>query len=299
MLMRVFSHGLQLCHELVREPREYWIKNERGNWSEKVWKGLDLEGQTDVQIDPEPDHDTDLQRQQRMLDFVKDIMNNIQDPKLMRKVAKKTHVDEELFQEDNLQEETAQREFCEWLDYEQEPVIDDDLDSHQAHYETHGVDVMQEKFRDLEDAAGWDQALPFISKWKQQFMPQPNPVSIPDPVTGALTPGPPLPGLDDRLAMPNPETGEPGIASLELRIMKTWELLLAQGGFQPQPGSEQALGKVMRFRAHMAAHKILGEQQQQAAAMGAQVMAAPEAPDQTMAGNIPTSQGVNSAVAAA
>lgn len=298
MLMRVFSHGLQLCHELVREPREYWTRDEKGAWAEKVWRGMDLEGQTDVQIDPEPDHDSDLQRQQRILDFVKDIMNNIKDPKLMRKVAKKTHVDEDLFVEDNLQEETAERELIEWLEFDQEPVIDDDLDSHQAHYEQHGVDVMREQFRDLEDLAGWDKALPYLSNWQGMFLPQPNPVSVPDPMTGQPMPGQMLPGLDGKLSQPNPQTGAPGIPSLELRILKTWDLKLAQGGYQPEPGQEEALAKVKRFRAHMAAHKIIGERQQQAAAGGAQIMAAPEAPDQTIAGTVPVAQGQGALVEA-
>jgi hypothetical protein len=297
MLMRVFSHGLALCHELVREPRPYWTKEDRGNWSEKSWRGTDLVNQTDVQIDPEPDHDTDLQKQQRIMDFIKDIMRLIPDPKLARKVARKMHVDESLFQDDNLQEETAQREFCEWIDYEQEPVVDEDLDAHETHYDTHGVDVMNERFRDLEDEAGWDKFIPYVSGWKDQFNDQQMPVEIPQftPAPGEIPPPPPPPqviqGFDTLLKAK-------GFVSMEARIDKTWEVLAQKAGFVPDPGTEQALAKVRRFRAHMAAHKIIAEKQKQAAAMGAQVMAAPESPEQTMAGTIPTAGGSNSMVAA-
>lgn len=297
MLMRVFSHGLQIIHEFYREPRTLWVREERGNWAEKSWKGTDLAAQTDVQIDPEPDHDTDLQRQQRIMDFIRDVQRNIQDPKMARKVAKKMHVDESLFQEDNLQEETAQREFCEWVDYDQEPVVDEDLDAHEAHYDSHGVDVMGEKFRDLEDQAGWDMAVPLLSGWRDLFNDQQQPVQV-DPQTQAeatMTGQPPpqpltIPGYDTLLK-------QKGVASLELRIMQAWQAMLAKGMFQAQPGTEKPLGKIMRFRAHMAAHKLIAERQKQAAAMGAQVMAAPEAPDQTMAGTVPTSQGANARVA--
>lgn len=298
-LQRAYSHGLLLCHELVREPRQYWIRGEDGSWSEKTWTGLELQGQTDVRIDPEPEHETDLQKQQRLLDAITQKLINPADPKVARRVARKLHVDEEIFQEDNLQEEAAGREFCEFLDYSKEPVVDDDMDSHKAHYDQHGADCMGEKFRDLEEAAGWDKALPYLSDWRQVFFPQPNPVQQPpDPMTGMAPPPAMMPGLDQKLKAPNPQTGEPGIPSLELRIMKTWMLLLGQAQYQPGPSEQEALGQVMRFRAHMAAHRVLGETQQQAAATGASVMAAPESPDQTLAGTVPTAQGQGAMVEA-
>jgi hypothetical protein len=297
MLMRAFSHGLALCHELVREPRLYWTKDDSGSWSEKSWKGTDLAGQTDVQIDPEPDHDTDLQRQQRIMDFIRERLME-KNPKLARKVARKMHVDEDLFQEENLQDETAEREYCEWIKYDKEPVVDDDLDAHDAHYEKHGVDAMSEEFRDLEDESGWDLVVPLLSGWKDQFNDSQQPVdvsAVPPPAPGEVPPPPPqpitVPGFDTLLK-------QKGVFSLEARILQTWNLIAQKAMFAPEPGTEQALMKVMRFRAHMAAHRLLGERQMQQAAMGQQVMAAPEAPDQTRAGTVAAAQGVNATVAA-
>jgi len=78
----------------------------------------------------------------------------------------------------------------------------------------------------------------------------------------------------------------------ELQIFGIWQWILTNSGYyQGRPPEEvQALQKVLRFRAHMSAHKRIQEMQQMAAQAGAPVAAAPAAPE-TAGGSVPTDGG--------
>lgn len=291
MLERVYSHGLKLCHELVREDRLFWLKGETGTWSQKSWSGLALEGQTDVRIDAEPEHHTPLQRQQRIKDM-KDLFPQLfQNPRSMRRLAQQMGYPLEGFEDETLQDEAAQREFSRFLDEGRSPVIDVDLDDHAEHHEQHGSNFMDERWLDLEDEAGWDQALPFLGNWQQVLrVLQGTPADPGRPANPAMgDPGAPATAE----IPPAPEWMQPP-PSMELQICEVWRLMLkrvVQG--MPQLGytfdvggeapilawekqgyaSASSLLKIMRMRAHDTCHKMYGQQQAAAEAGGV-----PEAP---------------------
>lgn len=284
MLERLYSHGLQLVHELVREDRLFWLKDETGSWSQKSWSGLALEGQTDVRIDAEPEHHTPLQRQQRIKDM-KDLFPQLfQNPRSLRRLAQQMGYPLEGFEDESLQDEAAQREFSRFLDEGRPPVIDSDLDDHAEHHEQHGSNFMDERWLDLEDEAGWDQALPFLGNW-QQVMPMlegqpavpPNPGN---PMQGI----PPSAGVD--AIPPDPAWSSP--PSFELQVCEAWRVMLKrvmkvpQLGYQFDVGGDAAilawekagylqappLLKILRMRAHDTCHKMYGQPQMAQEAAG-------------------------------
>jgi hypothetical protein len=290
MLERLYSHGLQLCHELVREDRLFWLKDETGSWSQKAWSGLQLEGQTDVRIDAEPEHHTPLQRQQRIKDM-KDLFPQLfQNPRSLRRLAQQMGYPLEGFEDESLQDEAAQREFSRFLDEGRPPVIDSDIDDHAEHHEQHGSNFMDERWLDLEDEAGWDQALPFISQW-QAVMPMldgspADPGSMGDPMQGI----PPRPAVD---AVP-PMWQKP--PSFELQVCECWRIMLQRVMQNPALGYQfdtqsqipiltwertgysnaPPLLRILRMRAHDTCHKLYGQPQ-----MAQEMAGQPEAPGGT------------------
>jgi hypothetical protein len=269
--MRAYRHGLELMQELCREPRLYWEEDGAGEWKQRAWDGLMFAGQTHVHIDAEPDHNTDLVKQQTVRDYLSMNPQAMATPKTARVVAKVLGVQEELFQGDNLQDDAAEREYIDFFDRERAPVVDPDLDDHDAHYDRHGVDCHSDKWRDLEDDADWDGALPQLSDWETMYAGQPGAVD---------DTGMPIPGLDQQM-------GDQWPPDLEGRIFACWQQILSERYQSPTPEAAQALARVLRFRAHMAAHKRVGQARAAAAAQGQQVMAAPQAPE-TAAGTMPT-----------
>lgn len=284
MLQRLYRHGLVLMHELVREPRKYWEKDDRNDWTEKCWTGADMMGQTDVRIDAEPEHDSDVQQKQIVTDSVDKGLIDLQNPRMRRLTAKKTGLPAEIYEDEDLQEESAEREFQELMDEDVPPVVDMDLDYHMAHNQRHGLDMHSEKWRELEKDAGWGTVELLLWGWQEAFDMQPGaPVPMLDPATGqpvidpatgqpATAPGPETPGLEQHVR----ET-MPTIKAMELIILEAWKLILQEAGYVVPPHQAKALQKVLRMRAHNSAHKRLQQQEAMQAQAGAPVVAAPEA----------------------
>jgi hypothetical protein len=310
MLQRRYAHGLQLIHEMVEEERVLWDDSD-GEWRERTWRALDLVGQTNVVVEIEPDSESALIEQQGVRDFI-ELKLRMRDmtPRAQRAVARKLRVPEELFDTEDTQTECAAREFVEYMEHGREPVVDPSLDDNVLHDQQHGLDCLRDKWYDLEARGAWDEALKWIADWKTHFrqgspalyklMGLELPPAEPDPETGQPGPPPALMNLDQMI-------GDREGPCLELRILRAWEMLLGvrkpellQGsppgmqGVQGVPGASaagdpQALRRIMRFRAHRESHRIYAEGQKAAAAVGAQVMAAPGG-EATPGGTVPTSE---------
>lgn len=282
MFERVWKHGLMLLHEFVREPRLYHKKDETDDWRQKSWTGLDLMGQSDVRIDPEPEHDTVLQKRENMVKAVEmGVLNPQGNKKAAMLIAKGLEVPNDLTEDDDMQYDHANREFLEYLDHGLEPVVDDGLDDDVAHNDQHGQDCLTERWKQKELQAGWREILKLIDGWNE-------PLGV-DPMTGA--PQTLMSMLESQPMGVDPLSGEPITrgaqwpALLELKIMECWKVL-AEKHIASNPQKQQVILEVMRFRAHKASHEMRLEQQAQAAQAGAQMAAAPGT-DATAAGTAP------------
>lgn len=281
-LERVFTHGMDLNHEFVRETRELWIPQDESTWKRRCWQGIDITGVTTIKLKAEPEHDTEIQKQQTIRDMLQAGLFDVQDPRTRRVLARELGASSELIAQDDLQEEQAEREYIDLRDQSRVPVVDEDLDDHPMHAERHGVDCMSDYWRDLEDQAGWDRVLRVISRWKD-----PAEVNAPtmDPATNQ-----PMMGPDGRPLMSVQQVDSPFKAFmrqaaiqpggqpklLEMAILGCWLQLMKNVGYQPKSQQEaKALTTVLQFRAHRAAHIMLAEQAKQAAMAGQAQLAAP------------------------
>lgn len=296
---RVFDHGGRLMQALYLEPRPIKYEDED---SEERWthlQGLDLG--TDVEIDVEPEEvDSDEKRL-----AVKDLMGtgviNLADPTTTkaqkRRVAKYIAPDaKDLYEDEDLQEKSAQREWIKFKKEQRIPIVDPELDDHEEHYKDHGRKAHSEWFRHHEDVADWDGALKVLgSTWDMtrqsvasMLLPPPPPPPMVD-AAGAPIPGPP----------PVPWAGPPA-GCIQDFMLGMWQQQLLEAQFPPPPavppvpGVEDpqaaaqlaSLKIVLDWRAHMAAHRLEAEIKQMRATMQP-TLAAPGA-DATAAGNQPT-----------
>lgn len=229
-LIRAWEHGLRLMAGLYIEPREYSFEDEFG---EERWAFIHGEviaaANPKVDVYPTPDYDiTDAQRES-IRDMVQlGILNPSQTPQLNRKIVKALDPTLEMFVEDDLQEDQANREWRDFKDKGKVPVIDPSLDDPMTHYQLHGQASFSAWFRELEETGGWDDALAVLgSDWDENLM---------------------------LLGMNKP----PG-TSLQMMILQFWVQRLNEafmaGAFRP-PKSNEALMKVLQWRAHTEAHKI-------------------------------------------
>jgi hypothetical protein len=303
MLERTWSHGLVLNHEMVPdgEFRTYHSKDEADEWKEKTWTGADILGQTDVKIDAEPEHNTSVVRRENILSALN---NKLIDPttnkKMALRIAKELEVPSEIFEDDDLQYKAASKEYWNFVDENVVPVLDPALDDDAAHSDQHGEDMMSEKWCEIEKQAGFKTAAPsvipgappslsalqILYDWEGVYA-----------ATEAAWAGfreaqsTPPPMMVDPMAPPEEPVAPPTVPEsqapdLESKILDLWRFLLQQAQYQPV-GDPEAFEKVLRFRAHKAAHDKRIEDAAAAAQMGAQMAAAPGT-DATAQGTKPT-----------
>jgi hypothetical protein len=282
-----WKHGAEIIQAVYLEDREVRVEDEDGHENWKMVSATDFASEIEVEVEGEPDVD----QQSRDIEVTRDLIDKrVIDvaqltPSQRRKVAKIQKAPKELWEDEDLQTENAQREWLAFRDDGRVPYVDPGLDDHSAHYEDHGRKAMSAHMRDLEEKAHWDDALRILgTNWDgtlQQVMMLPGPPCLQDRIrdtwkqvltmaaeqTAAFAPGapPPPPALD-------PATGQE-IPAVPPLVKFTID-------------DEEALDAVLDWRAHMEAHKLADEQKQIQAQL-TPTLAAPGA-ETTEAGNQPT-----------
>jgi hypothetical protein len=257
-LRRMWLHGLQLMQAFYLEPREVSYENELGEERWTTVEGHDLAGETHVTVESEADFDDRARNQELVMSLIeRGVIQPAQDPALAREVARVLEAPESLFEVQDIQRDGAQREYVEFTEKGAIPVVDPTLDDHLVHFRQHGIDAHSDAFRELEERAGWDEALKILgATWDMdlnQLMMIPAPVCLQERIFGFWK---------QKLAMAaqpqmDPMTGLP----------------IGPPLYAPA-GDEEALNAVLRWRAHSEEHRLY-EQMRQVQAMMTPTVAAP------------------------
>lgn len=264
-LERLFTHGLTLMYHRCLEPRKMRFKDSDGKFKERAWQGIEMNGQIRVTIDAESEHDTTLQKEQKLIDAVDKGLYDLTNPSVRDKLREKLELPRNIDGNLDVQRDAASREWCDFRDSDgkDEPIVDQSIDDPGIHHDQHGLDIQSDEFRDLEEAALWKTIYPFIADWKAAF-----------------------PGL--LMQLQALMVNRPPL--LEYQILAVWDFMLLQRGIKTAmvpPDQLKALRKVMRFRAHYEAHMFAAELQAMAPAPA---LAAPGSPE-TAKGTVPTAGG--------
>lgn len=269
-LKRTFHHGALLQSNMYVEPREYKFEGEDGEERWASAKGIDLEHQTDVEIEAEPGFDEKAQNQETVKMLLEQGLLDPTESKMQRRRIL-THMDvpKDLMEGEKLQEAAAQREWIAFRDEGRLPRVDPGLDSHGDHFEEHGNRCQTEYFRDLEERAGWDGVLKILgANWAERL--QMLVLAPQDIDTQMAMAGLPLPVSLTELDMQD-------------RVATFWGFLLVAKQFEVQ--DKDALQAVLSWRSHMEAHRLL-EESAQMQAMAQPTLAQPGA-EQTPSGGQP------------
>jgi hypothetical protein len=259
LLKKLWSHGLKLIAAQWIEPREYRFKSEAGEEKWASLHGLDLQGQTDIDLEPEPISDSPDIRRENVRDLITlQVIKPGMDRNIDRQIIKALDGPTEFYQDDLLQETAAKREWEEFEERDVVPVVDPTFDEPNAHIQEHGRVMETEAFRELASRSDWHGAFRILAAdWEQfnRFL-----MAMPFNAQGAMSPpGSTPPG---QLPLPMKDT--------QTKLVEGWSQRLAQVGFKSP--DQEALVKVMTWRAHYEAHRLELEKKQ----MAAQVAARPQ-----------------------
>jgi hypothetical protein len=259
-LGRAWGHGAQLMAAFYSPLERREIRYHDDATDEDVWStvsALDFQGQTDVEVEGELDLDEDAEVGERIRDAVQlGIVQPASSPHMQRAVARMLKLPKELWEDENMQEAAAQREFLGFRDNGKVPVVDPTLDDNLTHYQVHGRSAHSPWFRQLEVVGGWDEVLLILgADWEQSLK---QLLTMPPFEAEVIQAFMQAAQQAQMLGMPPPQPPPP--ETLQVRILKMWQKKLMMAQFTPpQP---DALNRVMNWRAHVEAHKLAEEQKQ-------------------------------------
>jgi hypothetical protein len=304
-LKKVWSHGARLMAANYIEERDIHYKDDE--MDDDIWTtttAMDFKGQTDVEVDAEPDLDDEAERAERVRDAVRlETLNPQSSPDMARKINIILGLPKELYEDEDLQEDSAQREFHTFKEKGLPPVVDPSLDDDLTHYKMHGRAALTPWFRSLALRANWAGALQVLgADWDESLealiAPPPPPPPMPQPqmMPPGMPPGMVPPGVPPQVPggnggppqeMMGPPTPPPP-QTLQAKIAQMWTQKLTVTPFFTTltPDQKKALAQVVMWRAHMEAHKLHGEQKQEAAQ--SQIKLAAPGAAATPAGTQPT-----------
>lgn len=258
----VFEHGAKLMSHLYIEPRPVAYIDEAG---QDTWDHIDgkaLAHNPIVEVEPADSDENEQKGLVIALSGQQLIVPANETLRVKKKLASvlagpsQQGLIDELFQDQNLQESSAQREWIYYRDAQTIPMVDPSLDDHQIHYDEHGRSCFTDWFRDLEQQAGWDGALRVLAgQWDQLRQ-----SAIQQQVMAALM-------CEQAMAMGQPSMPPPTLQEAILTVwLKAIESATMAGKFQPDTDPKMLL-QVLQWRSHMESHKMVGEAIQMLAQM--------------------------------
>lgn len=303
-----YSHQLILLQQFAREPREYWVEGPGQQWEEKAFQGADLVDQTDIEIEDEASFDEDAYTKEMLLEADNRMLIPKDDPVTVHEVLKILGLPPSIAERRKRQIEDAARKWAKFKDEQKVPVIEPTQDDHASFFSFYGKALKDDDGLLLKELARWDEILPLIAGWDgptgklaqaqqmdqqvrqwqaQAQMPAPQPPAPSgDQVIDAQAIGAyqsqaqgiqlaqqglmSIPGGPESALLPD---------AIEAKIFTVWTRILQAKGYPLAPDQIPFL----RFEAVVEGHKVLLEQQAQAA-MAGQVQAA--APGQQVQGQV-------------
>lgn len=163
-----YSHQMSLLQHFAREDRRYDVMGPGEQWEEKYYKGSDLIGQTDIEIEEEASFDEDAYTKEMVIQA--DGMGLVpkDDPITAHEVLKVMGLPSSIAERRNVQIEDASRKWAGFKDRGKVPVPDPSQDDHGLKFAFYGKVLMGEDGIALKEKARWEEILPLIAGWDDQ-----------------------------------------------------------------------------------------------------------------------------------
>lgn len=296
MMAGAGKHILEWVHEGYRERRYYRISGPGKRTKVKAFIGAQLDGQCDVKVYVRPAHDTPEFRQQMLIDAVDREIIVPQTAGDKARLAREMGASTDVVNADsNRQVEIAEEEFVAFHVDGRPPVIRLDGDDHIIHRQQHLLDWLSSDMEVRKQACGWYEVESSLYGWNDEWA-QLQQIEArvkgknPKATGPTMPPGSPI---DGRITatdiarsvevwtkeMEAQQKIEMLPESIELRLFAFLRALVQKRVFPAgvPPMAQQRRGEIislLRFFAHIQAHKQVGQLEAQASALGVRLPAA-------------------------
>ena len=169
MKRRIYKHQLLLMHEFYREKRYYRVRGKNDKWAVKAFIGADLHGQTNVMLEDEPIIDVAIARRTGIMTGIQIGTVKAGPASANRRINRYLEIPLDINEDENNQVDLAETELSEWFKEGVEPVIDEDGDDNNIHWQVHKEELNREERREMKKQCHWSEVLLAITGWKDQL----------------------------------------------------------------------------------------------------------------------------------
>lgn len=213
---QAYSHQMSLLQHFAREDRRYEVMGPGEQWEEKSFKGADLIGQTDIEIEEEASYDEDAYTKEMVIKAHDMGRIPVGDPLTDHEMLKVLGLPSKLAERQDVQLEDFARKWARFKDQGKVPIIEPSQDDHDLGFAFYGKALKGEDGLALKERASWDEIAQRIVGW-DDVPSLPNMDGTPSKPPGALAKAEALDlqvrQIQQTLSAPPPEpmafTGDP------------------------------------------------------------------------------------------
>jgi hypothetical protein len=278
---RTQRHRLRMVAARYREERLMHYRDDHDKWQVKMFKGLQLQNQTDVGLEDDPVVDAGVGLRAAIEQGIKwgVVRTSAMGGSVStdRRLARAIDLPEELSEDTNLLQDAAQREWRAFTDAEEpeEPTVDKDADNHKIHWERHTMalegreaQIRKDRLRQLgrehqfsvaRKPLSWGAVLQATWDWERLHMQLSQMAAVMQSPLAKMDPRELVAkhGEQGMLFAQKLQGAQKSLGAwspvLELQIEECWMRLLEQQGLLNARAIPQ-LVELVRFKAHALAH---------------------------------------------
>lgn len=166
---KIWEHQLQLLWTLRVDDDTYEHELPDGSWEIKQYNRQHIAGQTKVEIERQAYIDRSIivreSTRQALVDNLYDASTPMARKKLLELMGLPTDVNEDT----NLQIDHARRQWVDFVDNNQIPVIDTTIDNPQIRFHVLGTMLLQDEGKQIAAKAFWPSIIPIIAGWQDEL----------------------------------------------------------------------------------------------------------------------------------
>lgn len=165
-----WEHQLELVWVLRTDSDEYEVDTEAEGYLVKQYTREDIAGQTKVKVEKQAFIEKSIYDREAAREAQADGLYMVEDPVSRKRLLEIRGLPTDINQNQNLQVESAKRQWVEFTDDGRIPVIDETLDDPIIRYEILGTYLQTNEGKRLSDAVGWPQILKSIGGWQMELI---------------------------------------------------------------------------------------------------------------------------------
>ena len=166
---KVFEHQLQLCWALRVDPDEYEAESSEGTWEIKQYVKTQLEGQTKVQIEIQPYIEKSVIQKEAAREALADGLISLNGQASIKKMLEMMGLPTDINEDLNLQVDLAKRQWVDFIDSMEIPVIDTTLDDYRIHFQVLATLLLGDEGKKASKAINWPSIMELITGWEEQL----------------------------------------------------------------------------------------------------------------------------------